>query len=95
MQSFHPATPDELYELRIFDGSGDSVESRIRDNQDIACNWSSFGTEPHGHAQTRLVLVERSSLAIAFVVGDGEHFGRVISPTEAEAQAVAARFRTV
>ena len=94
MQSFHAATPAELYELKVFEGSWDTVESRIRDNQDIACNWSSFGTEPHGDGRTRLVLVERSSLAIAFVVGDGERFGRVVAPTEAEAAAIAARFRT-
>ena len=94
MESFHPATSDELCELRVFEESRDSVESRIRDNQDLACNWSSFGTEPHGDGQIRLVLIERSSLAIAFVVGDGEHFGRVVSPTEAQAAAIAARFRT-
>lgn len=94
MASFHAATPDELYELRVFENSGDSVEARIRDNQDIACNWSSFGTESHGDGHTRLVLIERSSLAIAFVVGDGERFGRVVSPTGAEAAAIAARFHT-
>lgn len=94
MQAFHAATPDELYELKIFEGSCDTVESRIRDNQDIACNWSSFGTEPHGDGRTRLVLIERSSLAIAFVVGDGERFGRVVSPTDEEAAAIAARFPT-
>ena len=94
MRSFHPATADELYELRVFEGSGDNVEWRIRDNQDIACNWSSFGTEPHGDGQTRLILIERSSLAIAFVIGDGERFGRVVSPTLEEAAAVAERFHT-
>ncbi len=95
MQSFHAATEDDLFELRIFEGSWDTVESRIRDNLDIACNWSSFGTEPHGDGRTRLVLIERSSGAIAFVVGDGERFGQVVSPTEAEAAAIAARFRPV
>lgn len=94
MEAFHAATADELYELRVFEGSRDRVETRIRDNQDIACNWSSFGTEPHGDGRTRLILIERSSLAIAFVVGDGEHFGSVVSPTDAEAAAIAARFHT-
>ena len=93
MAEFHAATPDELYELRLFEGSGEDVELRIRDNQDVVCNWSSFGAEPHGDGQRRLVLVERSSQAIAFVVGDGERFGRVVSPTADEAAAVAARFR--
>jgi hypothetical protein len=92
-EQFHAATADELYELRLFESSGDEVEARIRDNQDVACNWSSFGAEPHGDGRMRLVLVERSSLAIAFVVGDGVHFGRVVAPTAAEADAVAARFR--
>ena len=32
MQSFHAATEDDLFELRIFEGSWDTVESRIRDN---------------------------------------------------------------
>lgn len=93
MAFFHPASHDETYELRIFESSGDAIDHRLGDRQDIACNWANIGVEDNGDGQRRAVLVERSSLAVAYVVGDGEHFGEVVSPTAEEVGAIAARFR--
>lgn len=84
------ATEDELYDLRVFEGSLDEIELRIRDNQDIVCNWSLLCVEPHGEQQ-RAVLIERSSLAVAWIVGDGARFGKVVAPPAEEVEALVRR----
>jgi hypothetical protein len=86
----HPATPYELYNLRAFDGSSDDIDHRLGDNQDIVSNWWKVGVEPHA-GRKRVVLVERSSLAVAFIDGDGVHFGRVVAPTAEEVGEVVKR----
>lgn len=91
MAFFHPANDDELYNLRAFDGTRDIVADRIQDNQEIVANWSLLGVEAHGDKK-RVVLYERSSLAVAFVVGDGVHFGRAAAPTADDVAAVVRRY---
>lgn len=93
MASFHAATDEELYNLRAFDGSYREIEPLLTDNQEILTNWWLLGVEDHG-ARKRAVLLDRSSLAVAHVVGDGVRFGRAAAPTADEVAAVAARFRT-
>lgn len=92
MAIFHAATDEDLSNLRAFDGSYREIEPLLQDNQEILTNWWLLGVEPHG-ARKRAVLLERSSLAVAYVVGDGVHFGRAASPTAEEVAGVAARFR--
>ena len=89
--SFHPATEEEVVNLAAFDGSFEEIEGVIGNPTDIAGNWSQLGVEPEG-ARQRVVLIERSSSGIAFIVGDGVHFGRARVPTEAEVAEVVARF---
>lgn len=91
MAIYHPATPDELYNLKAFESSFDDIDHRLGDNQDIATNWWKLGVEPHGDKK-RAVLLERSSLAMAFIVGDGVHFGRVVAPSAEEVGAAVKRF---
>lgn len=94
MAFFHAATDEELYNLRAFDGSYESIEHKLGDNQDILTNWMLVDVEPYGERKC-VVLLERSSLAVACVVGDGVHFGRAIAPDAAFVARIAGRFRDV
>jgi hypothetical protein len=91
MPIFRSATDDELSNLRAFDGSYEVVAHRVDDNQDILANWWILGVEPVS-GQYRIVLLERSTDAFAFVVGDGVHFGRAAAPREAEVPELVARY---
>ncbi len=91
MAIFHPATADELYDLKAFEHTYDEIDHRLGDNQDIATNWWKLGEESHGDKKCT-VLVERSSLAVAFIVGDGVHFGRVTAPSAEEVGAIVERY---
>ena len=50
-----------------------------------------MGVEPDGDKQ-RAVLIDRSSLTVAFIVGDGVRFGRVVAPSADEVASVVLRF---
>ncbi len=91
MPSFHPATADDLYNLKAFEHSRDDIAHRLGDNQDIVADWWLVGVEPDGD-KLRAVLIDRSALAVAFIVGDGVRFGRVVAPTADEVAAVVLRF---
>lgn len=92
MAFFHAATDNELYNLRAFDGSYRDIEHQLGDNQDILTNWLFLEVEPHGDKK-RAVLIERSTYAIAWIVGDGKHFGRAQAPDADAVAAIAARFQ--
>lgn len=87
----HPASDDDLYNLRAFDGSYRDIAHCLGDNQDILTNWWLLGVEPHGDRK-RAVLLERSTLAVAFVIGDGVHFGRAAAPSAEEVGALVERY---
>ena len=91
MALFHPASTEDLYNLKAFERSGDDIAHRLGDNQDIVANWWLVGVEPDGDKQ-RAVLIDRSSLTVAFIVGDGVRFGRVVAPSADEVASVVLRF---
>ncbi len=91
MAIFHAASDHELAGLRIYEDSLDDIEERLADRSDVILNWAKFGTEPWQGGK-RALLLERSSHAIAFVVGDGTHFGEVVAPEPAEVADILDRF---
>ena len=92
MPSVHAANVDELYELRLSSGSGERIDERLRDRRDFALNWWRAGAEPDAEGRIRVLLVERSVWALAWVVGDGERFGRVVAPDVSEVPGIVQRF---
>ena len=83
LPTFHPATDDDVGNLRLFDASTDPIEATIRNPQEVVANWTKVGVLDTG-GKRRAVLVDRSSLSMAFVEGDGDHFGRVRLPSQKE-----------
>jgi hypothetical protein len=96
LPAVRPATEDDVANLRNWDGTYDSITHTIGNAQDIVANWKKLGDLPHPHPEAgssrRVVLIERSSNAIAFVDGDGEHFGRVVLPSAPELDVVVRHF---
>jgi hypothetical protein len=80
----HAAIEEELVNLAAFDGSYEEIDHVIGNPTDIAGNWMKLGVENAGERK-RVVLIERSSLGLAYVMGDGIHFGKVESVTAQEA----------
>ncbi|MDP2317542.1 MAG: hypothetical protein Q8P41_31950 [Pseudomonadota bacterium] len=78
MAFFHPATDRELAGLRTFEDSLEYIDERLSDRSDVILNWWKVGAEPHGGGK-RALLVERSVYAMAWVVDDGERFGKVVA----------------
>jgi hypothetical protein len=82
MAFFHPATEYDLAIFREFENSREYVDERLSDRSDVIFNWTIVGVEPCEGGK-RMLLNERSSCALAWVVGDGERFGRVV-PVDAD-----------
>ena len=78
MAFFHPATDYDLASFREFEDSLEYVDERLGDRSDVLFNWTIVGVEPCAGGR-RVLLNERSSCALAWVVGDGERFGRVVA----------------
>jgi len=81
----HPASEDELFTLKVFEGAYEEIVSVIQNNQDIATGWLVVGIENYGERK-RVLLMHNVTLALAYVVGDGVHFGLgpVVAPTREE-----------
>lgn len=91
MAFFHPATERDLRVFREFEDSREDIDARVTDRSDVILNWWKAGAEPHD-GQTRVLLVERSSFATAWVVGDGERFGKVIAVDDNDVTGIIRRF---
>ena len=78
MTLFHSATDRDLAVFREFEDSLEYVDVRLSDRSDVVFNWTIVGVEPCAGGK-RMLLNERSSCALAWVVGDGERFGRVVA----------------
>jgi hypothetical protein len=91
MAFFHAASDHELLDLLPFQSTWAVITERLRDPTDIAGNWWLVGVEPCQGGR-RAVLLERSSLAFAYVLGDGEHFGRVTAPEPNEVAGILERY---
>lgn len=81
----HPATEQELYNLTSFVGSDISIEQALGNPTDIAANWMILAIEEIASSnRKRVIVLERSTSAIAYIIGDGVYFGQVEAPTESE-----------
>ena len=91
MAFFHPATDHDLARFREFEDSLEYVRDRLSDRSDVIFNWVVFGVEPCEGGQ-RMLLVESSNYALAWVVGDGERFGRVVAVDADDVADIVRRF---
>ncbi len=87
----HAATAHELLPLTWFDDSGRDISVCVADAQDVLANWGVLGVLVL-EAGRAAVLLERSELAIALVVGDGAHFGRARAPSARDMTMIEAAF---
>ncbi|MDP2310543.1 MAG: hypothetical protein Q8P18_31280 [Pseudomonadota bacterium] len=91
MAFFHAASEHELAGLRIYEDSLDPIDERLADRSDMVLNWANVGVEPCEGGK-RVLLIERSTHALAFIVGDGEQFGVVVAPESDEVADIIRRF---
>jgi hypothetical protein len=91
MAFLHPATEYDLANFREFEDSLEYIKVRLSDRSDVIFNWAIFGVEPWGDGK-RVLLLERSSYALAWVVGDGERFGRVVPVDDDDVADIIRRF---
>lgn len=93
IHAIHPASEQELYNLTSFVGSDISIEQALGNPTDIAANWMILGIEEIPTSDhKRVIVLERSTSAIAYIIGDGEYFGQVDAPTESETQDIIKRY---
>ncbi len=89
----HPASEYELFTLKVFEGVYAEIVSVIQNGQDIAVGWVIIEIEEYGDKK-RVLLVHNGTLALAYVVGDGVHFGLgpVVAPTAEEMRDIERRY---
>jgi hypothetical protein len=88
---FHPATERDLMRFREFEDSLEFIDERLTDRSDVIFNWTQFPAEPCEGGK-RVLLVERSSYALAWVVGDGERFGKVVAVDDDDVTDIVRRY---
>ncbi|MES2639159.1 MAG: hypothetical protein V4850_06735 [Myxococcota bacterium] len=91
MAFFHPATERDLKRFREFEDSLEFIDERLTDRSDVIFNWTQFPAEPCAGGK-RVLLVERSSHALAWVVGDGERFGKVVAVEDGDVADIVRRY---
>jgi hypothetical protein len=75
-----PATHAELADLQTFDDSGANIGACIADKLDILARWEVLGCVAQ-EGERRCYVAHSGGGAVAFVAGDGTHFGRAGVPT--------------
>ncbi len=91
MAFLHPATEYDLANFREFEDSLEYIKVRLSDRSDVVFNWVIFGVEPCEGGK-RVLLIEASSHALAWVVGDGERFGTVVPVDDDDVADIIRRF---
>ena len=91
MSFLHPATERDLMRFREFEDSLEYIKVRLSDRSDVIFNWVIFGVEAYEGGK-RVLLMEASSYALAWVVGDGERFGKVVPVDDDDVADIARRF---
>ena len=80
-----------MAKFREFEDSREYIKVRLSDRSDVVFNWAIFGVEPFEGGK-RVLLIERSSSALAWVVGDGERFGTVVPVDDDDVADIVRRF---